>query len=102
VVTYGGLLNLLWLFYEDLAFCRSDFYFQSLAVAGCTTEVETDGGTRCDVPFSHHIPRGQAPVSFRKHQRIHVGNVNIVIPFVAAMSPVPPLLKCKISVSLIF
>lgn len=50
-------------------------------------EMETDTGKLCSVPRSHHTSCGQAPVSFREDQRIHVGNVNIVVPFVAAMSP---------------
>lgn len=68
----------------------------SLPVFGCLCERDSRQ-TLANCEVSLPAPRlPWALLSFRKDQRMHVGNVNIVIPFVAAMSPVPPLLKCKI------
>lgn len=53
-----------------------------MAVDAFTSEMGAGTNKLCSsVRCSHQISFRQTPVSFRKDQRIHVGNVNIVIPF---------------------
>lgn len=100
----GGSGNI-WRFVESLMavlrgsdFAADRIFISSVQLAAWKKRRQT--AANCVVsPCSHRVPCGQTLVSFRKHQRIHVGNVNIVIPFVAA---VPPLLKCKIRASFNF
>lgn len=57
---------------------------------------------RCSALCSHHIFCEQALVfPLEKTKAYMLGMSTLLSPFVAAMSPVPPLLKCKIRPSLI-
>lgn len=98
-VSYSRLMRIIvWslLFIDELV-CRSVndhtvLFTQKtpwfLPVGACMTEIERQTPANCVVspppPFTPHLLL-QFP--FRKDQRIHVGNVNIVVPFVAAMGP---------------
>lgn len=78
-------MSFLWLLCENLLLMKrtADHMFKSpdLVEDKCPDVWRLDAFTR----------ERETPVSFGKDQMIHVGNVNIVIPFVAGMSPVPPL-----------